>query len=248
MPPIMTGYGFQSTAADVAEGADLSGRHAVVTGGTSPIGMETARELARAGAAVTLAVNDLAAGQHAAVGITAATGNPDVDAARLNLADPKSVEAFAEAWDRPLHLLINNAGITSPARPHTIEGMEPHFAVNHLGHFALARALHRALAAANGARIVVVSSSAHLFSPVVFDDIHFTFRPTTRSWPTRSPEPRTCSSPSAQAPAGPTTASPPTPSARERSAPADRATGPANLPSRPGCARRHSKQPRLPYC
>lgn len=177
MSPIMTGYGFQSTAADVAEGADLSGRHAVVTGGTSPIGMETARELARAGAAVTLAVNDLAAGQHAAVGITAATGNPDVDVARLNLADPKSVAAFAEAWDGPLHLLINNAGITSPARPHTIEGMEPHFAVNHLGHFALARALHRALAAANGARIVVISSSAHLFSPVVFDDIHFTFRP-----------------------------------------------------------------------
>ena len=96
--------------------------------------------------------------------------------ARLNLADPKSVAAFAEAWDGPLHLLINNAGVASPAGPHTLEGMELHFAANHLGHFALARALHRALAA-DGARIVVVSSSAHLFSPVVFDDIHFTFRP-----------------------------------------------------------------------
>ena len=66
MGAIVTGFGFASTAADVAEGADLGGRRAVVTGGASPLGTETARELARAGAAVTLAVRDLPAGQRAA--------------------------------------------------------------------------------------------------------------------------------------------------------------------------------------
>ncbi len=68
---------------------------------------------------------------------------------------------------------IHSRGILINSGPHTLDTLEPHFAANHLGHFAFARALHRALAAADGARIVVVSSSAHLFSPVVFDDIHF---------------------------------------------------------------------------
>ncbi|HEY2265719.1 MAG TPA: SDR family NAD(P)-dependent oxidoreductase, partial [Streptosporangiaceae bacterium] len=111
MGAIVTGFGFASTAADVAEGADLGGRRAVVTGGASPLGTETARELARAGAAVTLAVRDLPAGQRAAAGITAATGNPDVTAVRLDLADQGSVAAFAAAWDGPLHLLVNGADL-----------------------------------------------------------------------------------------------------------------------------------------
>ena len=177
MGAIVTGFGFASTAADVAEGADLGGRRAVVTGGASPLGTETARELARAGAAVTLAVRDLSAGQRAAAGITAATGNPDVTAVRLDLADQGSVAAFAAAWDGPLHLLVNGADLTRPAEQHMARRWESRFAVNHLGHFALARGLHRALAAARGARIVAVSSSTHLYSPVVFDDIHFAFRP-----------------------------------------------------------------------
>jgi NAD(P)-dependent dehydrogenase (short-subunit alcohol dehydrogenase family) len=177
MPQISTGFGFQSTAADVAEGIDLCGRRAVVTGGASELGIETARELARGGAAVTLAVRDIAAGQHAAASITAVTGNPDIGVASLDLADQESVPAFAEAWDGPLHLLVNNAGIMVSHEHRTARGWELQFAVNHLGHFALARALHRSLAAAGGARIVVISSSGHLFSPVVFDDIHFAFRP-----------------------------------------------------------------------
>jgi len=177
MGAIVTGFGFASTAADVAEGADLGGRRAVVTGGASPLGTETARELARAGAAVTLAVRDLSAGQRAAAGITAATGNPDVTAVRLDLADQGSVAAFAAAWDGPLHLLVNGADLTRPAEQRMARRWESRFAVNHLGHFALASGLHRALAAARGARIVAVSSSTHLYSPVVFDDIHFAFRP-----------------------------------------------------------------------
>jgi NAD(P)-dependent dehydrogenase (short-subunit alcohol dehydrogenase family) len=177
MGAIVTGFGFASTAADVAEGADLGGRRAVVTGGASPLGTETARELARAGAAVTLAVRDLPAGQRAAAGITAATGNPDVTAVRLDLADQGSVAAFAAAWDGPLHLLVNGADLTRPAEQRMARRWESRFAVNHLGHFALASGLHRALAAARGARIVAVSSSTHLYSPVVLDDIHFAFRP-----------------------------------------------------------------------
>ena len=180
MTQITTPFGFQSTAADVAEGVDLGGRRAIVTGGASGIGVETARELARAGAAVTLAVRDRAAGERTAADITATTGNPDVSVARLDLADQDSVAAFVEAWDGPLHLLVNNAGIMMSPEQRTPEGWELQFATNHLGHFALAEGLHGALAAAGragGGRIVAVSSSGHLFSPVVFDDLHFAFRP-----------------------------------------------------------------------
>jgi NAD(P)-dependent dehydrogenase (short-subunit alcohol dehydrogenase family) len=98
----------------------------------------------------------------------------------LDLADQRSVAAFVQAWDEPLHLLVNNAGIMGSSEHRTPEGWEPQFAANHLGHFALAHGLHGALAAAGrhgGARIVVVSSSGHLFSPVVFDDVHFAYRP-----------------------------------------------------------------------
>ena len=98
-------------------------------------------------------------------------------AARLDLADQASVAAFAAAWDGPLHILINNAGIMASPLMRTPEGWEMQFATNHLGHFALATRLHGALAAAGGARVVSVSSSAHLRSPVVFEDIHFLERP-----------------------------------------------------------------------
>ncbi len=97
--------------------------------------------------------------------------------ARLDLADQASVAAFAAAWDGPLDILVNNAGIMASPLMRTPEGWEMQFATNHLGHFALATRLHGALAAAGGARVVSVSSSAHLRSPVVFEDIHFLERP-----------------------------------------------------------------------
>src|SRR6202034_2235755 len=94
--------------------------------------------------------------------------------AHLDLADRGSVTAFVDQWRGPLHILINNAGIMAlPELQRTAEGWELQFATNHLGHFALATGLHSALAAADGARIASVSSSAHLHSPVVFDDIQF---------------------------------------------------------------------------
>src|SRR5207253_2471939 len=85
--PIKTPFGFDSTAAEVVEGVDLSGKRAIVTGGSSGIGVETARALASAGAEVTLAVRDTDAGERTAADITASTGNPAMHVGRLELAD-----------------------------------------------------------------------------------------------------------------------------------------------------------------
>jgi NAD(P)-dependent dehydrogenase (short-subunit alcohol dehydrogenase family) len=178
---IHTGFGAESTIWDVAEGIDLSGRRAIVTGASSGIGTETARALAATGAEVTLAVRDTAAGRRTADDIRATTGNQAVHVGRLDLADLDSVDAFVAAWDGPLHLLINNAGVMAlPSRVVTDAGWELQFATNHIGHFALTRGLHDALAAAADrdaeARIVSLSSRGHLRSPVVFDDLHFNQR------------------------------------------------------------------------
>jgi NAD(P)-dependent dehydrogenase (short-subunit alcohol dehydrogenase family) len=175
---IRTPFGFESTAAEVIDGIDLSGKRAIVTGGSSGIGVETARALASAGAEVTLAVRDADAGHRTAADIATSTGSPDVHVGRLDLADHGSVRAFVANWSGPLDLLINNAGVMAlPQLELTPEGWEMQFATNHLGHFALALGLHAALAAAGKARIVSLSSRGHLRSPVVFDDVNFTTRP-----------------------------------------------------------------------
>ncbi|HEX4705032.1 MAG TPA: SDR family NAD(P)-dependent oxidoreductase [Pseudonocardiaceae bacterium] len=175
--PITTPFTATSTAADVVDGIDLTGRRAVVTGGSSGIGVETARALAGAGAEVTLAVRDMLAGERTADDIVATTGNKQVLVARLDLADLASVAGFTAAWDGPLHILVNNAGVMATPELRTPDGWELQFATNHIGHFALATGLHSALASAGGARVVSVSSAAHLNSPVVFEDIHFHHRP-----------------------------------------------------------------------
>jgi NAD(P)-dependent dehydrogenase (short-subunit alcohol dehydrogenase family) len=172
-PLITTPFTAQSTAAEVVHGIDLTGQRVIVTGGASGIGIETARALAGAGAEVTLAVRNRAAGERTARDITATTGNPRVLVAPLDLADQVSVASFSAAWDGPLHILVNNAGVMASPEMRTPQGWELQFATNHLGHFALATGLHGALAAAGRARVVSVSSSAHLRSPVVFEDIHF---------------------------------------------------------------------------
>jgi NAD(P)-dependent dehydrogenase (short-subunit alcohol dehydrogenase family) len=174
---ITTPFSFASTAAEVLDGIDLTGRRAIVTGGASGIGIETARALAGAGAEVTLAVRNRDAGERTAEDIIATTGNKQVLVADLDLADQASVRALTGAWDGPLHILVGNAGVMASPEAHTPEGWELQFATNHLGHFALATGLHGALAAAGGARVVSVSSSAHLRSPIVFEDIHFRERP-----------------------------------------------------------------------
>jgi NAD(P)-dependent dehydrogenase (short-subunit alcohol dehydrogenase family) len=173
---LTTPYSAQTTADEVLDGADLSGQRVIVTGGASGIGIETARSLAAAGAEVTLAVRNAAAGDEAASQITEQTGSKRVLVAPLDLADQASVRSFTAGWEGPLHVLVNNAGLMASPLMRSPEGWEMQFAANHLGHFALATGLHAALAAANGARVVSVSSSAHVGSGIVFHDIHFRLR------------------------------------------------------------------------
>ena len=176
MSRITTPFTHDSTAAEVVAGVDLTGRRAVVTGGASGIGVETARALAAAGAEVTLAVRNTAAGERVAAEIIASTGNRHVLVAPLELADRASVRAFAAAWDGPLHILVNNAGVMAePAEPHAGGLGAPVRDQPPRPLRPRARPARR-LAAAGAARIVSVSSSAHLRSEVVFDDIHFEHR------------------------------------------------------------------------
>ena len=98
---------------------------------------------------------------------SATTGNRNVRAARLDLSDLDSVRAFAGTWEGPLHVLVCNAGVMALPEQRTAQGWEMQFAINHLGHFALAARLHGALAADGAARIVSVSSSAHLLLSLI---------------------------------------------------------------------------------
>ena len=173
MTLIRTPFDDTTTALEVVEGVDLAGRRAVVTGGASGIGVETARALAHAGAQVTLAVRDLAAGERTAQDIERTTGREDVAVAHLDLADLATVDAFTAAWEGRLDVLVNNAGVMDTPRGTTAQGWETQLGTNHLGHFALATGLHPALAAAGDARVVSVSSSGHAASPIVFDDLFF---------------------------------------------------------------------------
>jgi NAD(P)-dependent dehydrogenase (short-subunit alcohol dehydrogenase family) len=174
---ITTPFGFDTTAAQVVADVDLTGKRAIVTGAGSGIGVETARALAVAGAAVTMAVRRPADTEPIAADVRGTTGNDEVAVAPLELTDDASVAAFVAAWDGPLDILVDNAGVMAIQElTFSPRGHEMQFATNHLGHFALALGLHDALAAAGSARIVSVSSSGHLRSPVVFDDIDYAFR------------------------------------------------------------------------
>ncbi len=177
MTRIISSHTSRSTALEVVEGIDLTGRRAVVTGAASGIGVETARALAHAGAQVTLAVRDVTAGGRAAEDIARSSGRTDLQVVHLDLADLVDVDAFVEAWSGPLHVLVNNAGVMDTPHRRTAQGWELQLGTNHLGHFALAVGLHDALTAAGDARVVAVSSSGHAASPVVFDDLFFERRP-----------------------------------------------------------------------
>jgi NAD(P)-dependent dehydrogenase (short-subunit alcohol dehydrogenase family) len=180
MSRFVTPYGFHSTASQVLQDVDLHGKRAIVTGGGSGIGVETARALAKAGATVTLAVRRPEAAQSVVAELQSATGNPAISSTFLDLADLRSVEEFVRNWSGSLDILVNNAGIMAvPTMEKTPQGFELQFGTNFLGHFALTVGLRSALAAARGARVVSLSSSGHLFSPVVLDDLNFDFIPYT---------------------------------------------------------------------
>jgi NAD(P)-dependent dehydrogenase (short-subunit alcohol dehydrogenase family) len=131
-----------STAAEVVAGVDLRDKRAIVTGGSSGLGIETARALASVGAEVTLAVRNPDAGARVGAEINDSLDGERVTVARLDLIDLGSVRNFAQQWgSTPLHVLVNNAGITAAPLDRTPIGWESQFATNHLGHFALVTAL-----------------------------------------------------------------------------------------------------------
>jgi NAD(P)-dependent dehydrogenase (short-subunit alcohol dehydrogenase family) len=141
---------------------DLTGRRALVTGANSGIGLVEARELARHGADVVLAVRRTDAGEEAAERIrrTGVPGRVEVEA--LDLASLDSVRALAGRLDGPLDLLVNNAGVMTPPRyRETADGFELQFGTNHLGHFALTGLLLPHLLASPAPRVTTVSSIAH---------------------------------------------------------------------------------------
>lgn len=136
---------------------DLTGKVAVVTGANSGIGLHAARELAAHGADVVLACRNADAGRAAAGRVG---GRFEV----LDLASLESVRAFTDRWQGPLDLLVNNAGLmTPPAWRPTADGHELQFGTNHLGHFALTGRLLPHLIEAGTARVVTVSSLAHVY-------------------------------------------------------------------------------------
>ena len=167
----------KSTAEEVSAGIDLSGKRALVTGGGSGIGINTAKTLAARGAEVTITVRNESSGGKVIREIIAETGNHNVYAEILDLSIRESIHQFSDRWKGPLHMLINNAGVMAiPELELTKDGWEMQYATNHMGHFELTTRLHSALASAKKSRVVCVSSSGHLLSPVIFDDINFNFR------------------------------------------------------------------------
>lgn len=169
-----------STPYDIPDGwgphwiPDLAGRLAVVTGANSGLGLATARELARAGADVVLAVRSTGRGAVAAAEISAVAPRSRVAVRRLDLADLSSVKEFADRFlDEfvALDLLVNNAGIMATPYRTTADGFESQFGTNHLGHYALTGRLLPALNAAIAARVVTVSSDLHSLGRLDFADL-----------------------------------------------------------------------------
>ncbi len=159
---------------------DQTGRRAIVTGANTGIGFETAKELAAAGAEVTLACRNAEKGQAAVKRILQEFPNARVTLGMLDLSSLASVQAFADAYrgdhDR-LDLLINNAGVMTPPRwEATSDGFELQFGTNHLGHFALTAHLWDLLDATPKSRVVNVSSIAHRYGEMDFDDLNWKTR------------------------------------------------------------------------
>jgi NAD(P)-dependent dehydrogenase (short-subunit alcohol dehydrogenase family) len=168
--PLPSGFGPTSTAGQVIEGIDLTGRVAIVTGGYAGVGLETTRALAEAGATVIVPARTPDKARKAINGI------PRVEQSKVDLLDPASIVAFANdflASGRPLHILINNAGIMAPPLARDGRGYESQFSANHLGHFQLTARLLPALRSAKGARVISLSSRGHQRSGVDFDDPQF---------------------------------------------------------------------------
>jgi len=177
---VTTPFGPKATASEVLEGVDLHSRTYVVTGGASGLGLETARALAGAGADVVVGVRDIQSASDVLADAAGGNGG-SIEARQLDLVDPASVRAFAQEWQGPLHGFVANAGIMAyPTKHLTSIGWELQLATNYLGHFALLSELKEALIAAEDARVVTVSSGAHLRGGIDFEDLNFERRPYDR--------------------------------------------------------------------
>lgn len=167
--PIGSGFGAHSTADEVLDGIDLTGKLALVTGGYSGIGLETTRSLVKAGANVVVPARRPETAREALSGL------PGIEIDELDLADLDSVRAFADrflATGRDLDVVINSAAVMACPETRVGPGWEAQFATNHLGHFALVNRLWPAVERGGG-RVVAVSSGGHHNSPIRWDDLWF---------------------------------------------------------------------------
>ncbi len=170
--PLPSGFGAKTTARDVIAGQQLDDKTGIVTGGYAGIGLETTRVLAAAGAQVIVPARDVAKASAALAGLERVTIE------QLDLGAPATIDAFAARFgERPLHLLINNAGIMAAPLTRDARGLESQLAVNHVGHFQLFMRLLPALRRAQGARVVALSSRGHVRSSFDFEDPSFERRP-----------------------------------------------------------------------
>lgn len=173
--PTNSGFQAKTDGAVVIADLDLAGKTAIVTGGYSGIGLETTRALAAKGVSVVVPVRSP---QKAAESLAGIDG--DVKTHALDLADLASVRSFADAMLgqlTALDMLINNAGIMACPETRVGPGWESQFGVNHMGHFALTRALRPLLDKTQGARVVALSSTGHKVSDIRWEDIQFTKEP-----------------------------------------------------------------------
>jgi len=155
---------------------DLTGRLAVVTGANGGLGLETAKALAAHGARVVMAVRNRIKAEDAVAGLRAANPSADLVLVDLDLGSLASVRSAAEeilAGADRIDILVNNAGVMATAEGRTADGFEQQLGINHLGHWALTARLMPALLAAPGARVVSVTSTAHLMGrPLDPDNPH----------------------------------------------------------------------------
>ena len=169
--PLGSGFHAKSEPHEILADINLTGKTVVVTGGYSGIGLETTRALANAGATVIVPVRDPAKAEE-----NLATVEGDVSSAKMDLADLDSVRGFASSvYDSidSLDLLINNAGIMACPLDRVGPGWESQFGVNHMGHFALTKALLPLLEKADAPRVIALSSVAHKRNGILWDDIQF---------------------------------------------------------------------------
>lgn len=170
-------FDWQSTTEDVLKGIDLNGKTVVITGATSGLGSETARVFAAHGAHVIITVRNVEKAASVVEMVRDKTGKT-IEVEELELDSMVSVRAFADrilARKVKIDYLINNAGVASCPFGRTVDGFEMQFGVNHLGHFLMTNLIAPTLA--DGGRVVLLSSTGHRMSPIVFDDINYENRP-----------------------------------------------------------------------